>query len=353
MTQTTHCVPDVTIGIDLGDRESTYCVLDAAGEVLDQGSVLTDRHALTRLFGSAPFGRAVLEASCQSQWISRCLSALGHEVIVANPRNVHLISKSDRKNDRNDAMLLARLGRVDPELLGPVRTRSEESAVVRAMLGARAKLVKTRTGLVNLIRADTKVVGSRIPKCTAESFHRRARPHLPDALRSALEPVLDVLAEIQIRIAAYDKEVDRLCAGVYPQTRVLRQITGVGALIALTFVVAIDDPKRFPDSRTVGAYLGLTPRSYQSGERNPQLRITKAGDGDVRRLLVGAAAYLMRKCSPPCDLKRFGMRIARGGSARDRRRAHVAVARKLAVLLHRLWLTGEIYDPDYTARRAA
>jgi transposase len=353
MPQATSPVPDVTIGIDLGDRESAYCVLDSYGEVVDQGTVLNDRLSFARLFGTGLKGRAVLEASCQSQWVARCLDGLGHEVIVANPRNVHLISKSDRKNDRNDAMLLARLGRVDPELLGRVSVRSEESAVVRAMLGARARLVEARTSLVNLIRADTKMTGSRIPKCSAESFYHRARPHLPERLRAVLGPLLEVLEQIQQRINAYDKEVERLCGQVYPETKLLRQVTGVGPLIALTYVVAIDDPLRFKDSRTLGAYLGLTPRSYQSGESDPQLRITKAGDGDVRRLLVGAAAYLMRKCSPPCDLKRFGMRIAHGGSPRDRRRAHVAVARKLAVLLHRLWITGEVYDPDYASKRVA
>jgi transposase len=353
MTQRSTTMPTRTIGIDLGDRESAYCVVNEAGEIIEECSVRTERSALEDRFGPELPARIVIEASGQSQWICRCLEGLGHEVIVANPRQVLLISKSSRKTDRNDAELLARLGRMDPELLCPVVTRSEESSTVRALLRARSQLVTTRTRLVNLVRCETKVTGSRIPTCSAESFHRQARPHLPDALRSALEPVLDVLAELQLRVRAYDKEIDKLSAEEYPVTQVLRQVAGVGPLVALTYVVTIDNPRRFSRSRTLGSFLGLAPRSFQSGERNPQLRISKAGDSEMRRLLVGAASYVLRKASPECDLKRYGTRIARGGSKRDRDRARVAVARKLAVLLHRLWLTGQVYDPDYAATLAA
>ena len=353
MTQPNNSTPMRTIGIDLGDRESSYCVLSQDGTIIEQGSVQTTPEAFEQQFARSPHGRAVLEASCQSQWVSRCLSEQGHEVITANPRQVHLISKSDRKSDRNDALLLARLGRMDPELLRPITTRSKKSAVIRALLNARGQLVATRTRLVNLVRSETKVTGSRIPKCSAESFHRQARAHLPAELQAALEPVLDVLAELQLRVTAYDKEIVKLSAKEYPETQVLRQVTGVGPLIALTYVVTIDDPSRFSRSRSLGSFLGLVPRSFQSGDRDPQLRITKTGDSDLRKLLVGAAAYMLRKSSPACDLKRYGMRVARGGSKRDRARARVAVARKLAVLLHRLWRSGEVYDPDYAAKLAA
>ncbi len=353
MTQPSTAMPTRTIGIDLGDRESAYCVLNEAGEIIEQGSVRNEHGALEERFESGHSARIVIEASGQSQWICRCLEGLGHEVIVANPRQVLLISKSVRKSDRNDAQLLARLGRMDPELLRPVTIRSVESAVVRALLRARSQLVMTRTRLVNMIRCESKVTGSRIPKCSAESFHRQARPHLPAALRSALEPVLDVLAELQLRVRAYDKQIEKLSAEEYPETQVLRQVKGVGPLVALTYVVTIDDPHRFPRSRALGSFLGLAPRSFQSGDRDPQLRISKAGDPEMRRLLVGAATYMLRKSSPACDLKRYGTRVARGGSKRDRARARVAVARKLAVLLHRLWLTGEVYDPDYAAKQAA
>ena len=193
MTQPNNSTPMRTIGIDLGDRESSYCALSQDGTIIEQGSVQNTPEAFEQQFAKSPHGRAVLEASCQSQWVSRCLSEQGHEVITANPRQVHLISKSDRKSDRNDALLLARLGRMDPELLRPITTRSKKSAVIRALLNARGQLVATRTRLVNLVRSETKVTGSRIPKCSAESFHRQARAHLPAELQAALEPVLDVL----------------------------------------------------------------------------------------------------------------------------------------------------------------
>jgi transposase len=353
MSDPSSSLPVPTIGIDLGDRESSYCILDEGGEIVAEGSVRNDPLAFEREFGGDLGGRAVLEAGCQSQWVARLLASLGYEVIVANPRQVHLISKNERKSDRNDALLLARLGRVDPELLRPTTTRSEKSTITRSLLNARSQLVSTRTRLVNLVRFQCKVVGARVPKCSAESFHKRARTHLPDSLQATLEPLLDVLAEIQERIRSYDREVLRLCREEYPHTRVLRQVRGVGPLVALTYVATIDDPNRFERSRTLGAFVGLTPRSYQSGARDPQLRISKAGDGGLRRLLVGAASYIMRKSSPDCDLKRYGLRVAGGNSKRDRARARIAVARKLAVLLHRLWITGEVYDPNYTAKRAA
>lgn len=353
MTEPISPMPVRTLGIDLGDCEATYSVLAQDGNVLEEGSVRMDSQALEDRFSTAPVSRAVIEASSQSQWVARLLAGLGHEVIVANPRQVHLISKSERKSDRNDALLLARLGRVDPELLRPTTTRSEKSATVRALLSARDQLVKTRTRLINLVRFEVKTVGSRIAKCNPDSFHRRARPQLPDTLRIALEPLLDVLAETQVRVRAYDREVLRLCSKEYPETSLLRQVSGVGPLVALTFVATLDNPKRFTRSRSVGAFVGLVPRSYQSGDRDPQLRISKAGDCELRRLLVGAAAYVMRRPSPDCDLKRYGLRIAGGNSKRARARARVAVARKLAVLLHRLWINGEVYDPDYAAKRAA
>lgn len=342
-----------TIGIDLGDLKSSYCVLEYDGQVIQEDSVRTDRHSFAERFGEGSPSRIVIEASCHSSWVARCLTGLGHEVIVANPRQVHLISKSDRKTDRNDARILARLGRVDPDLLRPVTHRSERSAAVRTLLGARHQLVSMRTRLVSMMRTEVKATGGRLPSCSAESMHRRARLHVPKQLLSALDPILDTLRELQDRIRGYDKEVDRLCEQGFPETRLLRQVRGVGPLVALTFVVTLDDPSRFPSSRSVGSYAGLTPCTYQSGARNPQLRISKRGDADLRRLLVTAAAHIVRRSSPDSDLKRYGARLARGGSQRDRARARIGVARKLAVLLHRLWLTGEVYQPLYTSQTAA
>lgn len=350
--QASSAPPHLTIGIDLGDRKSSYCILDAGGQVVGEGSLSTHRHAFEERFGGLGAARVVVEVSTHSRWVSKCLEELGHTVVVANPRQFRLISESDRKSDRNDARLLAQVGRTDPELLRPITPRSERSTETRVLLNARRQLVGMRTALVNRIRMEAKVAGARIPHCSAECFSERAEKHLPESLRPALRPLLEILAELQKRIEAYDKQVARLCQEQYPEVKILCQVHGVGLLVGLTYAVTIDSPERFASSRNVGSYLGLTPQSYQSGKRNPQLRISRAGDGELRALLVGAAAYILRRSSPACDLKRYGERIARGGSSRDRARARVAVARKLAVLLHRLWSTGEVYDPNRALRQA-
>ena len=352
MTAAINQLPSRTIGIDLGDRDSSYCILDNDGKMVEEGKILNERAALERSFGGDP-ARIVLEASCQSHWISLFLGELGHDVVVANPRRLHLISHSVSKTDRNDARLLARIGRLDVDLLGPVHQRSERCVAARVLLRARRQLVRIRTRLVNLVRAETKVLGSRIPTCGASRFHRVARTHVPAELRSALDPILDELENLEEKIQHYDRTVVQLSKDEFPETGVLMQVRGVGVQVALAYATTIEDPSRFACSRSVGAYLGLTPRSHQSGASDPRLRISKHGDTDLRSLLVTAAACILKKSAPASDLKRYGQRLARGGTPRDRGRARVAVARKLAVLLHRLWLTGEVYDPDYTAPTAA
>lgn len=345
MTQRTVTLPECTIGIDLSDAKAAYCEMSAEGAIQLEGSFPMTRPAFLERFGNRSVCRVVIEASCQSLWVSKLLAELGHEVFVANPRQLHLISKSEKKSDRNDARMLARLGRVDPQLLRPVKQRSEESFILRTLLKSRSLLVATRTRLINHVRAEAKALGEALPTCEPHVFAGRARKRLSERLRGAVGPLLDLLEQAQERVNSYDEEVERLCEEVYPQTKILRQVVGVGPVVSLTYVATIEDPRRFPNSRVVGAYLGLTPRTYQSGDSDPQLRISKRGDRDMRRLLVTAATYVMRRASPDCDLKRYGARVAGGNSQRDRSRGRVAVARKLAVLLHRLWLTGEVYQP--------
>jgi len=334
-----------TIGIDLSQETSTYVELGANGESLGEGKFPTTVEGIDTTFGETPVSRVVLEASGLTHWVARKFEGMGHQVIVANPRRLHLISKSARKTDRNDAYTLARLGRVDPALLHPIWLRDEKCLAVRAALRARKQLVSTRTRLINLVRGECKVHGERLASCSSEAFAKRARSAMPEILRRSLLPLLEVLDALTSKIRHYDEQIEKISKEEYPQTRVLRQVAGVGPLIALTYTVTIGDPKRFNDSRLVGAYLGLVPRIYQSGQSNPNLRITKEGDRDLRSLLVTAATYITRRSSPDSALKRCGRRIANRGNPRDRARARVAVARKLAVLLHRLWLTGEVYQP--------
>jgi len=340
-----------TIGLDLGDRHSHFCSLDPSGEVEQQGRLRTTREALARLFEGRERCRVVLEAGSQSAWVAEQLEAWGHEVLVANPRQLAAIYAQPTKSDAIDAETLARLGRADPKLLRPIRPRRPGTLADRAVLRSRALAVRCRTQLINHVRGTVKALGARLPACSTTAFARRVRGELPEALRPALEPVLDLIQQLSDQVRAYDGQIERLGAERYPETALLRQVPGVGATTALAFVLTIEDPLRFPRSRIVGSYLGLRPRRDQSGARDPQMRITKAGDRELRRLLVQAAQYQLGPFGPDTDLRRFGQRLAARGGKAARKRAVVAVARKTAVLLHRLWVTGAVYEPLYHSAR--
>jgi transposase len=200
--------------------------------------------------------------------------------------------------------------------------------------------------MVNHVRGVIKSMGRRIPKCSARSFHfKAAEEDFPADLKAILKPVLEMIEQVSGKIRQYDQQIETMSKERYPQTKLLRQVSGVGPLTAMGYVLVVEDPGRFKQSRTLGAYLGLRPRQSQSGDRDPQLRITKAGDEFLRRLLVGSAQYIMGPFGPDSDLRRWGLALAGRGGKNAKKRAIVAVARKLAVLLHRLWVTGAIYQP--------
>ena len=229
MKQGTTFVPSRTIGIDLSDNQSKYCSIDASGEILQEGSFATTAPELDEVFGKVPSSRIVMEACTQASWIARRLTELGHEVIVANPRPLHLISKSARKTDRNDARMLARLGRMDPSILRPIQIRDEQTLAARALLGARKQLVQARTRLIAQIRTECKVHGVRIAGSSSEAFAKRASLQMPKTLHRALLPLVDVLERLTRQIRHYDQEIEELCKQQYPQTGALRQVRGVGA----------------------------------------------------------------------------------------------------------------------------
>lgn len=333
-----------TVGLDLGDRKTHFAVIDGGGDVVERGVVATGRDALRARFALLPPSRVVLEVSTHSRWVSALFGALGHTVIVANARQLQVVSRNHRKSDRVDAELLARLGRVDPELLHPLRHRGEEAHRDLAVLRARDALVRTRTALIDAVRGQVKAHGERLPACSAEAFHRRVADALPASLRPALLPLVETVSELTRRIRGYEVELERIAAR-YPEVGVLRQPRGVGPITALAFVLTIDDPHRFRHSRMAGAFLGLVPRRQQSGDRDPELHISKAGDGFVRKLLIQCAHYILGPFGEDSDLRRWGLRLAGEGSSVRKRRAVVAVARKLATLLHHLWVSGELYQP--------
>jgi len=346
---TTVQVP-TTIGLDLSDRVSHLHLMRGDGQTLETGKVQTQRAALAQLFERWQGCRLVIEAGGHSPWISRLGKECGLEVVVANPRRVELISKNDRKTDRTDAELLARLGRSDLELLSPITHRSAQAQAHLAVRDARNAAVSARTGLVNFVRGKLKSSGSRAPACSPECFDRRALAAIPPELEPALRPTLLLIEQLNRQIKGFDQQIQRLCEERYPVTQLLQQVPGVGPIVSLAFVLTIDDPKRFK-GREVGAYLGMVPRKKSSGQSDPKLHITKAGDREMRRLLVLAANYILGRFGPDCDLKRFGTKLCADGSSANKKRARVAVARKLAVLLHRLWSHGESYDPLYLAKK--
>ena len=335
----------LTIGLDLGDRSSCYCVLDEAGQVILERSLPTTSKAMEPVFGRMTLSRVALETGTHSPWVSRLLTRLGHEVIVAHARNVRLIGESRRKDDRIDARTLARLARIDPQLLSPVQHRSAKAQIHLTVIRARAGLVSARTALVNAARGLAKSYGERLRKCGTQQISRETASGLSAELRDALEPLLCEVESLNERIKEYDRRIEQLARKEYPEVALLQQVKGVGELIALTYVLTIEDPRRFRKSRDVGCFLGLRPGRRNSGQSEPQMHISKEGDRYLRTLLVQGAHYILGPFGEDSDLRRWGRKLAERGGKNAKKRAVVAVARKLAILLHRLWVSGEVYEP--------
>lgn len=333
------------IGIDLGDRFSQFVCVNAAGERIGEGRVPTTAAAMEKQFGPLEPKLMAIETGTHSPWVSRLLARLGHHVTVANSRKLRLIYENRRKNDSVDGEYLARLVRLDRKLLCPVEHRNERAQQHVGLFRARQEAVETRTRLINHVRGAVKSMGMRLPACSAEAFVKRASAALPAELKPALEPLLTLITVSNEQIKKYDRKVEGLIEDEYRQVQVLTQIAGVGALTAVAFAVTIGDRKRFARSRTVGAWLGLSPGQRASGEQDPQQRITKEGDNYLRHLLVNCAHYILGPFGPDCDLRRHGEAIAKRGGKNAKKRAVVAVARKLAVLMHRLWCTQAVYEP--------
>jgi transposase len=331
-----------TIGIDLGDKVSRYCVVDPEGEVVEEGSFRNQASSLEKHFGGER-RRIALEAGAQSAWISRELTRLGHEVIVANPRELKWITASDTKNDSADARKLALLAHADARLLRPVEHRTAEQQAELAVIRARDAILRARTLLINSARGIAKGFGVRLPKAITLTFGKRALAGLPATLGTALAALLEQIDGLSQRIAGSDQQVGKLAAA-HPEVERLTSIPGVGQLTAVTFTLTLGRAERFAHSRDVAGFLGLRPKQRQSGARDPQLGISKSGDPYLRKLLVQCAHHILGHFGKDSALRRWGLAKGEGGK-KATLRAIVAVARKLSVLLHRLWVTGEFYKP--------
>ena len=345
-----------TIGMDLGDKKHEVCVLDADGKVIVREQITNTQESLKKFFKDYKGALVVMEAGTHSPWISRMLDALGCEVLVGNARKLRMIWMAKDKSDVRDAEMLARIGRMDRSLLYPIHHRGEAAQQDLAVMKARDVLVGARADLVNHVRSTVKGMGHRLNKCSTEAFSRKSSESIPEGLRPALMPVMEAIEAISEKIRSFDKEIATTMQARHPEAKRLSQVPGVGPVTSVGFVLSLEDPARFKKSRSVGAYLGLTAKRDQSGQTDKQLRITKAGDEYVRRLLVGCSHYILGAFGPDCELRRFGLKLASRGGKNAKRRAVVAVARKLGVMLHRLWVTGAEYDPEYrkhVAKQAA
>jgi len=328
-------------GIDLHQKESELCGMDAEGRVKCRQRIATTETGFRRAFGRKSRCRIVLESGCQSAWAARILEEIGHEVVVVNPRRVRLIAESTLKSDRIDAEILAWLSRQDEKLVRPVYQRSEGARQLRTRLRVRTSLVRSRTALINSVRGTLRSQGYRMGSCLAARFAQHfSEQKLDDELRQVLDPVVEMIGELSVRIARIEKDLVEE-SGADELLLRLQEVPGVGPLVCLAFVGWVDRPERFQRSRDVGACLGLRPQVRDSGERQWRGAITREGDSEMRRLLV-QAAHAALNCRRQSALKRWAEQLAQRAG---KRKAVVALARKIAVLLHRLWTTGQSYQP--------
>ena len=334
------------IGVDLGDRKNHVCVTDKDGNVLSEKTIPNNREQITKLVHEHPGALFAIEVGTHSPWISRLLEASGCSCLVANARKLRAIYQNDRKCDALDARMLAKLARVDPELLSPIQHGTEARQVHRLNITLRDSLVRQRVNIISTIRFSLKSLGVRVSGCSTPYFASRCREEFKGtSLLEILEAPLDALEGLNSQIKVLDKQIARTGAEHYPEAKLLEQIGGVGPITSLNFVLVIGDPERFEDPRNVGAYLGLVPRRDQSGQSDKQLPISKAGNRQMRRLLVQCAQYILGRFGPDCDLRSYGLNLAAKGGRSAKRKAVIAVARKLAVLMLILWKTKKPYEP--------
>lgn len=354
-TQLRNCPEGSTVGWDIGDRWTHAAVIGPDGELLWEDRLASREPDVRRWLSQLPAGTVVaLEVGTHSRWMAKVGRECGHRMLVANPRQLRLIYGGDNKHDRLDANKLARLARLDWRLLKPIEHRGDEQQADLARMAVRESFVEMRTKAVNLVRGMVKAAAGRVPACSTEAFPCKAQEEIPEGLRSVLAPMLEQIEELNERIRESDQMIEHVARTRYPEVALLVKVNGVGWHTGLLFRLTLGDIRRFERSRDVGCYVGLRPKRNQSGELDPQLGITKAGNVRLRTALVNCAHYILGPFGEESDLRRWGLQLAGQNRARGaKQRAVVAVARKLAVLLHRILATGEAYEPLHQARKRA
>jgi len=332
------------LGLDLSDRTFNFCRLTEGTSPPVEGKRRLTKLDLSEVWALYPADVVVIEAGTPSSWVADHLVSLGARVIVADPRKLRAVTADVRKSDLRDARMLARLGLADEDLVAPTYVRSVAHRRWMALLKARDQLVRVRTATILEVRSQVKVAGGRLPPCTTKGFER-CQALLPADLAPLLGPSFDVIRSVNVAISQLDDQIE--AAGkADPDVQRLRRVHGVGPITALAFVAVVGDPTRFARTRDVGAYLGMVPGRSQSGDDDPQMRITKAGCGFLRRLLVQCAQFLIGPFAKDCTLRRKGLALVeRMGPKLGRRKAVIAIARKLAVVLLSLWKRQTDWQP--------
>ena len=332
---------NTTIGVDVSDRTSKICVMtkEQNGErkMLVETTCATTRAGFTECF--TKFNRqwpVVFETGTHCRWMDKHFKELGFKTIIANPFKVPSITKSNTKNDRNDARELARLAIADVTMLHPIKLRDEPYQQMLRLHHSRNMLIAQRTQTTNQIRGFAKSIGYRIESCSTEKFHTLNKSDWPKELEAVAWPLMDTLELINLKIKAYDAMIKDLAEEPEFKEMVerVRVVYGVGLVGSTVFIAAIGgDPTRFDRARDVGPYLGLTPRQDQSGDTDKQLHMTKSGLEIVRTALIECACVVMQDNAKETDLKLKGLRISMNGGRIARKRAKGAVARSLAVTM--------------------
>lgn len=334
------------VGIDVSLRSCALCIVDGKGTVLLERELPCEVSDIAECLGTfpQPIERVGFEAGTLSQHLFFGLTAEGFDVVCMEARQVNAaLSAMRNKTDKNDARGIAQVLRTG--WFSPVHMKSREAHGVRALLSTRKALLKKTMDLANEVRGLLKIFGVRLPMTVKHgSFDGIVRPliEMDEVLAHALVPLLDARVVLYQHFLELDRRVKRAASQDEVCMR-LMTVPGVGPIASLTFKAAVDDPARFKRSRTVGAHFGLTPRRYQSGEHDNPGRISKAGDREVRAKLYAAANALLMRTMAGSQIKSWGMRLMR---TKGRRRAVIAVARKLAVLLHRMWTDGTEFRQD-------
>ena len=330
-----------TIGADVSDRTTKICVMTKAdgGErrIVVETTCATTKAGFEEAFSK--FDRSwpvVFETGTHCRCMDRLFRRMGFKTIVGNPGKIPSITKSNTKNDRNDARELARLAIADPAMLHPVFLRDEVYQQMLRFHHARNVLLSQRTQTINQIRGFAKSMGYRIECSSTEKFHELGKADWPRELEECAWPLMGVLKAINLKIKAYDKLIARLAERpeFKPMVERVRVVYGVGTIGSTVFVAAIGGrPDRFDRVRDIGPYFGMIPKQDQSGDDDKQLHITHAGPEIVRTALVECAGVVMMEKSKDTDLKLKGLRIAMRGGKIARKKAKVAVARGLAVAM--------------------